>query len=154
PAEPEERHQAPLGDHRVRHDEARAQRPRCPGGRRGIPRAPRQHAARTVDLRCAGRGTAGRRAQMTRRPPMAMVLSILQVLGAALFSTAAIAAELSRVSLRGAITIVALSGDLAQGDTEAADALIKAANDGNRLISAVRLDSPGGSLAEAIKLAG
>ncbi|ERF83108.1 MAG: hypothetical protein C207_03702 [Bradyrhizobium sp. DFCI-1] len=91
---------------------------------------------------------------MTLRPPMAMVLSILQVLGAAIFSTAAIAAELSSVSLKGDITIVALSGDVAQGDTEAAEALIKAANDGNRLISAVRLDSPGGSLAEAIKLAG
>ena len=83
---------------------------------------------------------------------MAMVSSMLRVLGAAIFSTAATAAELSSVTLKGDITIIALSG--AQGDTETAEALITAANDGNRLISAVRLDSPGGSLAEAVKLAG
>lgn len=81
---------------------------------------------------------------------MAMVSSMLRVLGAAIFSTAATAAELSSVTLKGDITIIALSGDVAQGDTETAEALITAANDGNRLISAVRLDSPGGSLAEAV----
>ncbi|MGF6312181.1 hypothetical protein ABIB82_006149 [Bradyrhizobium sp. i1.8.4] len=85
---------------------------------------------------------------------MAMVSSILRVLGAAIFSTAATAAELGSVTLKGDVTIVALSGDVAGGDTEAAEALIKAANDDNRLISAIRLDSPGGSLAEAVKLAG
>ena len=85
---------------------------------------------------------------------MAIVSSLLRVLGAAVLSTAATAAELSSVTLRGDVTIIALSGDVAGGDTEAAEALIKAANDSNRLISAVRLDSPGGSLAEAVKLAG
>lgn len=85
---------------------------------------------------------------------MAMLSFMLRVLGAAIFSTAATAAELSSVALKGDVTIIALSGDVAVGDTEAAETLIKAANDGNRLISAVRLDSLGGSLAEAVKLAG
>ncbi|GKQ52150.1 hypothetical protein [Bradyrhizobium sp. Ce-3] len=85
---------------------------------------------------------------------MAIVSSMLRVLGAAVFSTAATAAELSSVTLKGDVTIIALSGDVAAGDTEAAEALIKTANDGNRLISALRLDSPGGSVAEAVKLAG
>jgi hypothetical protein len=85
---------------------------------------------------------------------MALLSSILRLVGAAVVSTAATAAELNNVTLKGDITIIALSGDVAAGDTEAAEALIKTANDGNRLISAVRLDSPGGSLAEAVALAG
>ncbi|MCC8964664.1 hypothetical protein H8A95_20675 [Bradyrhizobium sp. Pear76] len=84
---------------------------------------------------------------------MAMLSSILKLLGAAVVSTTATAADLKSVTLRGDITIITLSGDVAEGDTEAAEGLIKTANDGNRLISAVRLDSPGGSLAEAVQLA-
>lgn len=79
---------------------------------------------------------------------------MLALLGAAVVGTAAVAAELSIVTLKDDIIILALGGDVAAGDTEAAEALIKTANDGDRLISAVRLDSPGGSLAEAVKLAG
>lgn len=79
---------------------------------------------------------------------------MLALLGAALVGTAAAAAELSIVTLKDDVTILTLGGDVAAGDTEAAEALIKTANDGDRLISAVRLDSPGGSLAEAVKLAG
>ncbi len=79
---------------------------------------------------------------------------MLTLLGAALVGTAAAAAELSIVTLKDDVTILTLGGDVAAGDTEAAEALIKTANDGDRLISAVRLDSPGGSLAEAVKLAG
>ncbi len=88
------------------------------------------------------------------RSPVAMLSSMLTLLGAAVISTATVAAELSIVTLKDDITILTLGGDVAAGDTEAAEALIKTANDGDRLISAVRLDSPGGSLAEAVKLAG
>lgn len=83
-----------------------------------------------------------------------MLSSMLALLGAALVGSAAVAAELSIVTLKDDIIILALGGDVAAGDTEAAEALIKTVNDGDRLISAVRLDSPGGSLAEAVKLAG
>ncbi|WP_157817190.1 hypothetical protein [Bradyrhizobium sp. SK17] len=88
------------------------------------------------------------------KSPVAMLSSMLTLLGAALVGTAAAAAELSIVTLKDDVTILTLGGDVAAGDTEAAEALIKTANDGDRLISAVRLDSPGGSLAEAVKLAG
>lgn len=84
---------------------------------------------------------------------MAMLSSMLKLLGAAVVSTAATAAELKSVTLKGDVIIIALSGDVAEGDTAAAEALIKSANDRDRLISAVRLDSPGGSLAEAVQLA-
>ncbi|MCA6121753.1 hypothetical protein J6500_07555 [Bradyrhizobium sp. WSM 1704] len=85
---------------------------------------------------------------------MTMLSSVLRVLAASVVSTAATAAELSSVTMKDDVTIIALGGDVAEGDTEAAEALIKAANDADRLITAVRLDSPGGSLAEAVKLAG
>ncbi|MBR0871342.1 hypothetical protein JQ633_13320 [Bradyrhizobium tropiciagri] len=84
---------------------------------------------------------------------MRMLSSILRLLAASVVSTAATAAELSSVTMADDVTIIALGGDVAEGDTEAAEALIKTANDADRLISAVRLDSPGGSLAEAVKLA-
>src|SRR5262245_26323213 len=86
-------------------------------------------------------------------PPMRMLSSMLRLLAAAVVSTAATAAELSSVTMADDVTIIALGGDVAEGDTEAAEALIKTANDADRLISAVRLDSAGGSLAEAVKLA-
>jgi hypothetical protein len=84
---------------------------------------------------------------------MAMRTSMLGLLGAAVVVTTAVAAELTSVTLKDDATVIALSGDVVQGDTDAAEALIKAANDSGRLISVVRLDSPGGSLAEAVKFA-
>jgi hypothetical protein len=82
-----------------------------------------------------------------------MRTSMLGLLGAATVVTSAVAAELTSVTLKDDVTVIALSGDVVQGDTDAAEALIKAANDSGRLISVVRLDSPGGSLAEAVKFA-
>lgn len=84
---------------------------------------------------------------------MTMRSSMLRVLAASVVSTAATAAELSSVTMKDDVTIIALGGDVAEGDTEAAEALIKTANDADRLITAIRLDSPGGSLAEAVRLA-
>jgi hypothetical protein len=76
----------------------------------------------------------------------------LSLLGALVVNVTA-AAELTVVDLQDDTTIVALNGDIANGNAGAVEALIKAANDGGRLISAIRLDSPGGSLTEAIQLA-
>ena len=84
---------------------------------------------------------------------MAMRTSMLGLLGAAVVGTSAVAAELTSVTLKDDATVVALSGDFVQGDTDTAETLIKTANDSGRLISAVRLDSPGGSLIEAVKFA-
>lgn len=77
---------------------------------------------------------------------------ILVLLASAFVSSAATAAELAAVTLKDDAIIVTLNGDITDGDTDAAEALIRAANDSDRLVSAVRLDSPGGSLAEAVKL--
>jgi hypothetical protein len=89
---------------------------------------------------------------------MAMPLSGLRrvvrgCLAMALATTAAAAAELSRIAIRDDATIIALHGDIEEGDADAAEALIKTVNDDGRLVSALRLDSPGGGIAEAVKLA-
>ncbi len=77
---------------------------------------------------------------------------VLGLLGAAVVSATAAAAELTSVTLKDDALVVVLSGDIADGDADAAEALIKTANDSGRLVEAVRLDSLGGSLAEAVKL--
>ncbi len=76
----------------------------------------------------------------------------LGLLGAVVVSATATAADLSSVTLKDDSLVVVLSGDIADGDADAAEALIKSANDRGRLVEAVRLDSLGGSLAEAVKL--
>ncbi len=58
----------------------------------------------------------------------------------------------SSVSKEGK-TIIALNGEIAEGDSDTLKALIKTANDGGRLVSGLRLNSPGGSLLEGVKLA-
>lgn len=78
---------------------------------------------------------------------------MLGVLGAVVVNATATAAELTSVTSEGDATIIALDGDIAEGNADAVEALIRAANESGRLVSAVRLDSSGGSLAEAIKLA-
>jgi hypothetical protein len=75
---------------------------------------------------------------------------MLGVLGAVAVNATAVAAELTSVTSAGDATIIALNVDIAEGNADAVEALIRAANEGGRLVSAVRLDSLGGSLAEAI----
>jgi hypothetical protein len=79
--------------------------------------------------------------------------SMLGFLAAAMAITTGLAAELTGVNMADRATVVVLSGDIEEGDTDGAEALIKTANDDGRLVTAIRLDSPGGSLAESVKLA-
>jgi hypothetical protein len=79
--------------------------------------------------------------------------TILGVLGALVAATGVSGAELASVMVEDNATVIALSGDIDEGDADGAEALIKAANDDGRLVTAVRLDSAGGSLAESVKLA-
>lgn len=79
--------------------------------------------------------------------------SMLGILGAAVAAGTVAAAELGGVRTDDNATIIALSGDIEEGDADGTEALIKTANDDGRLVTAIRLDSPGGSLAEGIKLA-
>lgn len=81
---------------------------------------------------------------------MRCIAAILGILAATL---AADAAELISVRTSDNATIIALSGDIEDGDADGTEALIKTTNDDGRLVAAMRLDSLGGSLAEATKLA-
>jgi hypothetical protein len=83
---------------------------------------------------------------------MSIRASMLSLLGAAVVGIGADAAELVSVTLKDDVTIIVLDGDIAPGDADTAEALIRTANEDGRLISAMRLDSAGGSLAEAVKL--
>ena len=63
------------------------------------------------------------------------------------------AATFKSVATKDGKTIVLLSGEIIEGDSETLKAAIKASNDAGKLVSGVRLNSPGGNLLEALKLA-
>ena len=66
---------------------------------------------------------------------------------------AAPAATFKSVATKDGGTIVLMSGEIIEGDTETLKAAIKTANDAGKLVSGVRLNSPGGNLLEGLKLA-
>jgi hypothetical protein len=49
--------------------------------------------------------------------------------------------------------LISISADIVDGDTDRFKAGVKAANDAGKLVSAIRLNSPGGELLEGVKLA-
>lgn len=49
--------------------------------------------------------------------------------------------------------VVVLDGQIAPGDTDQLNQILKSANDAGKLVSAIRLNSPGGNLVEGAKLA-
>jgi hypothetical protein len=63
------------------------------------------------------------------------------------------AATFKSVATKDGKTIVLLSGEILEGDAETLKTEIKTANDAGKLVSGVRLNSPGGNLLEALKLA-
>jgi ATP-dependent protease ClpP protease subunit len=67
--------------------------------------------------------------------------------------TATSAATLKSVATKDGGTIILLSGEIVEGDTDTLKASIKTANDAGKLVSGVRLNSPGGNLLEGLKLA-
>jgi hypothetical protein len=75
-------------------------------------------------------------------------LALLAVPGAC-----ANAASLGTAALRSGDVAIVLDGDIAAGDGDAVEALMKESNDSGKLVAALRLDSPGGSLAESVKIA-
>jgi hypothetical protein len=61
-------------------------------------------------------------------------------------------------TLKSAVTkdgriVISISGELVEGDSDSFKAAVKAANDAGKLVSSLRLNSPGGSLLEGAKLA-
>ena len=63
------------------------------------------------------------------------------------------AATFKSVATRDGKTIILLTGEIAEGDAETLTVAIKTANDAGKLVSGVRLNSPGGNLLEDLKLA-
>lgn len=63
------------------------------------------------------------------------------------------AADLKSSALKDGHIVIAISGDIAEGDTDSFKAAIKAANDAGKLVSSVRLNSSGGNLLEGVQLA-
>lgn len=82
---------------------------------------------------------------------LAAVPAALAILAAT--SVCASAATLSTAALRSGDIAIVLEGDIADGDGDAVEALMKETNDSGKLVAALRLDSPGGSLAESVKIA-
>jgi hypothetical protein len=72
-------------------------------------------------------------------------------MGAASWSASA--AELTATPSKENRTIVALNGELEAGDASRFKELVKASATAGRSVSAVRLNSPGGSLVEGVRLA-
>jgi hypothetical protein len=68
-------------------------------------------------------------------------------------SVASAASITSTVSKDGKV-IVSLVGEISDGDADTLKSIIKSANDIGRVVSAIRLDSPGGNLLEGSNLAG
>jgi hypothetical protein len=73
---------------------------------------------------------------------------------AAVFAQTACGATLSSYTSKEGKQIIILNGELAPGDLDQLQNLIKEANSAGRLVSGIRLNSPGGSLLEGVKLAG
>ena len=71
----------------------------------------------------------------------------------ALFAPMSYAATLSSYTSKEGKQIILLNGEIAPGDLDQLQSLIKEANSAGRLVSGIRLNSPGGALLEAVKLA-
>jgi hypothetical protein len=65
----------------------------------------------------------------------------------------ATAAGLKSAAMKDGRIVISVSGEIAEGDTDAFKAAIKVANDAGKFVSSVRLDSPGGNLLEGVQLA-
>lgn len=81
---------------------------------------------------------------------MRVLLSLLVFL---LSAANSIAAEIKSVPAKDGRTLIIVSGELVEGDTEIFKAAIKSANDAGKLVSNLRLNSIGGSLLEGVKMA-
>jgi len=76
---------------------------------------------------------------------------VLALLG--LFGSDACAATFSHFTTKERREVIVLTGEITTGDTERFVSIVKETNDASREVSGLRLDSPGGDLAEAARLA-
>jgi hypothetical protein len=78
--------------------------------------------------------------------------SVIVVVAGSLATTANAAYIRSATSSEGK-DLVFLDGEIEPGDAQSLRNVIKRSNDANRLVSAIRLNSPGGNLGEGARLA-
>jgi hypothetical protein len=72
---------------------------------------------------------------------------------AAGMATQAVAATLKPSTMKDGRIVILISGEIKEGDSDTFKAAVKAANDAGKLVSSIRLNSPGGNLYEGAKLA-
>ena len=73
--------------------------------------------------------------------------------GLALSVSIAAAAEIKSFNLKDESVEISISGNIAPGDIDVLRASIKAANDAGKLVTSLRLNSDGGNLLEAVRVA-
>ncbi len=83
--------------------------------------------------------------------PYAIAVSGLA--GLALSVSIAAAAEIKSFNLKDDSVEISISGAIAPGDSDALRVSIQAANDAGKLVTSLRLNSAGGNLLEAVRLA-
>jgi hypothetical protein len=79
------------------------------------------------------------------------IASAIVIVG--VIASAASAANFKSVAAKDGKTIILLSGEIIEGDADTLKVGIKTANDAGKLVSGLRLNSPGGNILEALKLA-
>src|SRR2546430_4694111 len=79
-------------------------------------------------------------------------ISTLCLVAAIIAGSARSATLTSYISKEGKV-IVILNGEIAPGDTDHLQQIIRTANDSGKIVSGIRLNSPGGNLLESAKLA-
>ena len=73
-------------------------------------------------------------------------------MAAVCFANGSVAATLKSIVTKDGYVLISISGEIVEGDADALETAIKAANDSGKFVSGVRLNSVGGNLVEGVKL--
>lgn len=80
-------------------------------------------------------------------------IAVYGLAGLALSVSVAAAAEIKSFNLKDESVEISISGNIAPGDLDALRASIKAVNDAGKSVTSLRLNSDGGNLLEAVRVA-
>ena len=84
---------------------------------------------------------------------MLRIICAIFLAASLLVVSAACAATLNTASSKDGSAIITLVGEITDGDSDALKAVIQKINDTGRVVALIRLDSPGGSILEGVKIA-
>jgi hypothetical protein len=79
--------------------------------------------------------------------------AVLSCIAALLLAAPAIAAEFKKIDSKDKKTRVDLVGEIVEGDADRFKAIVKEANDAQRIVVTIRLNSIGGNLLESVRIA-